>query len=197
MIKIADGTYAYYAHLQKGSKGVQVEPGERVEKGQVIGKLGNTGNTDAPHLHFMLIDGKAPLTSSCAALRDRLVPHQGRHDQLRRLPGWRCRRRSPPSSEASNATDCRCTAPSTTSAEEDVTAAGTPGQAGARTVTVLATCPNKKRSSTSTASTITPSLRTSPATASGFSRAAEGKVGREEWIGAPTSNPAYWTPTCG
>ena len=64
VIKIDDGTYAYYAHLQKGSKGVRVEPGERVEKGQVIGKLGNTGNTDAPHLHFMLIDGKAPLTSN-------------------------------------------------------------------------------------------------------------------------------------
>jgi murein DD-endopeptidase MepM/ murein hydrolase activator NlpD len=63
VIKIGEGQYAYYAHLQKGKKGVLVEPGDRVEKGQVIGKLGNTGNTDAPHLHFMLIDGKAPLTS--------------------------------------------------------------------------------------------------------------------------------------
>ena len=63
VIKISEGQYAYYAHLQKGSNGVRVQPGERVEKGQLIGKLGNTGNTDAPHLHFMLIDGKAPLTS--------------------------------------------------------------------------------------------------------------------------------------
>jgi hypothetical protein len=63
VVKIADGSYAYFAHLQNGSDGVRVKPGERVEKGQVIGKLGNTGNTDAPHLHFMLIDGKAPLTS--------------------------------------------------------------------------------------------------------------------------------------
>ena len=63
VVEIADGRYAYYAHLQKGKKGVLVEPGDRVEKGQLIGKLGNTGNTDAPHLHFMLIDGKAPLTS--------------------------------------------------------------------------------------------------------------------------------------
>jgi murein DD-endopeptidase MepM/ murein hydrolase activator NlpD len=63
VVEIADGRYAYYAHLQKGSKGVLVEPGDRVRKGQVIGKLGNTGNTDAPHLHFMLIDGKEPLTS--------------------------------------------------------------------------------------------------------------------------------------
>jgi murein DD-endopeptidase MepM/ murein hydrolase activator NlpD len=64
VIEIADGTYAYYAHLQKGPKGVLVQPGDLVDKGQVIGKLGNTGNTDAPHLHFMLIDGKAALTSN-------------------------------------------------------------------------------------------------------------------------------------
>jgi murein DD-endopeptidase MepM/ murein hydrolase activator NlpD len=63
VVKIGDGQYAYYAHLQKGSDGVRVQPGERVRKGQVIGELGNTGNTDAPHLHFMMIDGKAPLTS--------------------------------------------------------------------------------------------------------------------------------------
>ena len=63
VVEIADGRYAYYAHLQKGSKGVLVQPGDRVRKGQVIGKLGNTGNTDVPHLHFMLIDEKEPLTS--------------------------------------------------------------------------------------------------------------------------------------
>jgi murein DD-endopeptidase MepM/ murein hydrolase activator NlpD len=63
VVKIGEGRYAYYAHLQKGSKGVRVKAGEQVRKGQVIGKLGNTGNTDAPHLHFMVIDGKEPLTS--------------------------------------------------------------------------------------------------------------------------------------
>ncbi|HYZ05677.1 MAG TPA: M23 family metallopeptidase [Rubrobacter sp.] len=63
VVDIGDGRYAYYAHLQKGSKGVLVEPGDQVRKGEIIGKLGNTGNTDAPHLHFMIIDGKEPLTS--------------------------------------------------------------------------------------------------------------------------------------
>ena len=48
VVDIGDGRYAYYAHLQKGAKGVLVEPGDQVRKGQVIGKLGNTGNTDAP-----------------------------------------------------------------------------------------------------------------------------------------------------
>jgi murein DD-endopeptidase MepM/ murein hydrolase activator NlpD len=47
-VDIGDGRYAYYAHLQKGAKGVLVEPGDQVRKGQLIGKLGNTGNTDAP-----------------------------------------------------------------------------------------------------------------------------------------------------
>jgi murein DD-endopeptidase MepM/ murein hydrolase activator NlpD len=63
VVDIGEGRYAYYAHLQRGAKGVLVEPGDQVRKGQVIGKLGNTGNTDAPHLHFMVIDGKSPLVS--------------------------------------------------------------------------------------------------------------------------------------
>jgi murein DD-endopeptidase MepM/ murein hydrolase activator NlpD len=63
VVDIGEGRYAYYAHLQKGAKGVLVEPGDQVRKGEVIGKLGNTGNTDAPHLHFMVIDGKSPLVS--------------------------------------------------------------------------------------------------------------------------------------
>lgn len=52
---LGDGTWAMYAHLQKGS--LQVKPGDKVTKGQLIGKLGNTGNSNAPHLHFQLMDG--------------------------------------------------------------------------------------------------------------------------------------------
>lgn len=37
------------AHLQNGS--VTVTEGERVEAGQVVGQVGNTGNTSEPHLH--------------------------------------------------------------------------------------------------------------------------------------------------
>jgi murein DD-endopeptidase MepM/ murein hydrolase activator NlpD len=29
--------------------------------GQVLGKLGNSGNSDAPHLHFHLCDGSGPI----------------------------------------------------------------------------------------------------------------------------------------
>lgn len=51
-VRIGDGTNAFYGHLMPGS--VTVKPGERVKRGQVIGKLGNSGNSDGPHLHFHL-----------------------------------------------------------------------------------------------------------------------------------------------
>ncbi len=53
------------AHLRQGS--LQVEPGDRVERGQRIGRVGNSGNTTEPHLHVHAVDGqvenKARLTS--------------------------------------------------------------------------------------------------------------------------------------
>jgi len=49
-----DGSIAKYWHLQKD--GVEVKVGDKVEKGQVIGKSGNTGYTAFPHLHFQIVD---------------------------------------------------------------------------------------------------------------------------------------------
>lgn len=46
--------YATYAHMQTGS--VRVRPGEQLRTGQVIGRLGNSGNTTSPHLHFGIVD---------------------------------------------------------------------------------------------------------------------------------------------
>jgi len=48
--------------MQKDS--VKVTPGARVKRGEVLGKLGNTSNTSAPHLHFHLMDGTSVLGSS-------------------------------------------------------------------------------------------------------------------------------------
>ena len=48
-IKHDGGYYTLYAHMQKGLK---VKKGERVEKGQVLGVMGNTGNSYGEHLHF-------------------------------------------------------------------------------------------------------------------------------------------------
>ena len=38
--------------------------GQHVKRGQVLGKLGNTGNTTAPHLHFHLMEGVSVLGSN-------------------------------------------------------------------------------------------------------------------------------------
>lgn len=62
MVHLDSGEYAYYAHLQPGS--VRVQPGDRVATGDILGLLGNTGNSDAPHLHFQLSDGPDVLTSA-------------------------------------------------------------------------------------------------------------------------------------
>jgi murein DD-endopeptidase MepM/ murein hydrolase activator NlpD len=48
--------------MQPGS--VRVKPGDRVRTGQVLGLLGNSGNTDAPHLHFHVMDGPSPLLAN-------------------------------------------------------------------------------------------------------------------------------------
>jgi len=53
------GTYALYAHLAPGS--VAVTRGQQVRAGEVLGRVGHTGNSTAPHLHFHLMDSADPL----------------------------------------------------------------------------------------------------------------------------------------
>jgi hypothetical protein len=59
---LGDGNYALYAHLKTGS--IKVEVGDRLNSGQVIASLGNSGNTDAPHLHFHIMSTPDPLRSN-------------------------------------------------------------------------------------------------------------------------------------
>jgi murein DD-endopeptidase MepM/ murein hydrolase activator NlpD len=54
--------FALYAHLQPGS--VRVKVGQRVSTGQTLGLLGSSGSSNAPHLHFQLMDGRGPLGSN-------------------------------------------------------------------------------------------------------------------------------------
>lgn len=49
-LKIDENRYGMYAHLIPGS--LKVKKGDRVKKGDVLGLVGNTGNSTAPHLHF-------------------------------------------------------------------------------------------------------------------------------------------------
>jgi len=62
VIKIARGEYAFYAHLQPGNLYVKI--GQRVKAGQVIARLGDTGNATAPHLHFHVMSSPSPLRSN-------------------------------------------------------------------------------------------------------------------------------------
>lgn len=54
-IKIGEDQYIHYAHLIPGS--LRFKLGDKVEKGQVIGLLGNSGNSTGPHLHFNFTNG--------------------------------------------------------------------------------------------------------------------------------------------
>lgn len=61
-IQSTDGIFALLAHLKKGS--VSVMEGQKVESGELIGRVGNSGNTIQPHLHFQLMAENAPDTST-------------------------------------------------------------------------------------------------------------------------------------
>ncbi|TFW05793.1 M23 family metallopeptidase [Oxalobacteraceae bacterium OM1] len=62
VLDLGDGNFALYAHLQPGS--LRVKAGDQVVRGQVLGLVGNTGNSIAPHLHFHVMDGPSPLDSN-------------------------------------------------------------------------------------------------------------------------------------
>ncbi len=61
-VRIDRHRYALYAHLERGS--VRISRGDRVRPGEKLGLLGNSGNTDAPHLHFQIMNGRSPLQSN-------------------------------------------------------------------------------------------------------------------------------------
>ncbi|WP_420120342.1 M23 family metallopeptidase [Nakamurella sp.] len=56
--------YAFYAHLKPGSGSAAVTVGQQISAGDQVGALGNSGNSDAPHLHFHVMDGPNPLASN-------------------------------------------------------------------------------------------------------------------------------------
>ncbi len=62
VIDIGGGNFAFFAHLKPGS--LKVKLGDRVNRGEVIALLGDTGNSDAPHLHFHVMDSASPLNAN-------------------------------------------------------------------------------------------------------------------------------------
>jgi hypothetical protein len=66
VLDLGHGQYAYYGHLKPGS--IRVKEGDRVRRGQVIGRIGNTGSSFEPHLHF-------EITTSNSAFRGEGLPY--------------------------------------------------------------------------------------------------------------------------
>ena len=52
ILDIGGGLYVLYGHLKQGSLRVRV--GDQVHRGQVIGQVGDSGNSGEPHLHIQV-----------------------------------------------------------------------------------------------------------------------------------------------
>lgn len=63
----AGGEFSHYAHLLPGS--VRVKKGDTLKKGQPIARLGHSGSSTEPHLHFQVTDGADPLLSAGIPVR--------------------------------------------------------------------------------------------------------------------------------
>ena len=82
VVDIGDGRYVVLAHLRQNS--LQVSVGDRVRAGQPIAQVGNSGNTDEPHLHLQIqnrpqLDASEfnpGLTTSAVLLRNTSVNNQ-------------------------------------------------------------------------------------------------------------------------
>ena len=67
LIRHDDGYVTAYAHAQS----IGVNRGDRVEKGQVIGLAGATGDVDSPQLHFEIRRGVEPVDPKPLLMADR------------------------------------------------------------------------------------------------------------------------------
>lgn len=58
LVIVDNGTYkTYYAHLSK----IPVSVGQTIQKGEVVGLSGNTGNSTGPHLHYEVRKNNVPI----------------------------------------------------------------------------------------------------------------------------------------
>jgi hypothetical protein len=79
---------AVFAHLAPGT--VSVATGQEARVGELIGRVGHTGNSTAPHLHFQLMDASDPLRAKGVpcAFAEYLALRDGRWERVERgVPG--------------------------------------------------------------------------------------------------------------
>ena len=89
VLDVGGGRRVFYGHLQPGS--ISVRPGQRVRRGQPVGKLGDSGQSDAPHLHIHVSDGVTALGAEGLAYAFDAFQVEGRVpslDVLEKPEGW-------------------------------------------------------------------------------------------------------------
>ncbi len=60
VLNLGNGQFASYFHLRPGS--VRVKTGDRVEKGELLARVGVSGDSNLPHLHFEISTTPEPLS---------------------------------------------------------------------------------------------------------------------------------------
>ena len=61
IVRFGPSRFVMFAHLKRGS--VRVKTGQRVKRGEVVGLLGNSGQSTGPHLHLQVMDAPSPLAA--------------------------------------------------------------------------------------------------------------------------------------
>jgi hypothetical protein len=96
IVEVAPSEFLFVAHLQRGS--IRVAPGDRVVADQVLGLVGNSGNSSEPHVHLHLQDTPTPYFGEGIPLyfhryrsggveMTRGIPTGGRERKSRMWPG--------------------------------------------------------------------------------------------------------------
>ena len=79
--------YAFFAHISPGT--IQVKKGQKVNIGDVIGAVGHSGNSTAPHLHFHIMDSPDLLKAkgvSCAFKKYYVFSDHGWEETINGIP---------------------------------------------------------------------------------------------------------------